>query len=230
LGRFNGAYLSQRPVPDFPWLTQDTLPRGVLNAFVWVRDLIADPAVWRQPHVTAAFPVPVADRLLRLWDERDALLELVERMPYTLCHADAWRCNLFAPGPGVPDPRLVAIDWAYIGRGPLGGDAGDLLAPSFGLFGAQTTSLAALEAVICDGYLAGLQTAGWQGDLVAVRRASIAYAAAKYGRMQLWLPAVADAGQQAAWEAISRHAFDDFLRRQAAMLYGLFNLLDDLMR
>ncbi len=227
LGQFNGAYLAQRGLPDHPWLARDTSPRGVLNAYAWVRDLAADPAVWRSPPVADAFPRVLAGRLLRLWDERARLLAVVEAMPYTLCHGDAWRGNLFASRPAGPAGQLVAIDWAYVGRGPVGADAGDLLAPGFGLCAVQADRLAAVERAVCEGYLAGLRRAGWDGDPAQVRRAVIAFAGAKYGCLQLWLDALHDEAAQAAWAAACHHSFTEFVFRQAAMLSGLFALLDE---
>jgi hypothetical protein len=74
LGRFNGAYLAGHPLPDYPWLTRTGSPRGLLEHNTWIRDVMADPGTWQHPLMRAAFPVPVCERLLRLWDEREGLL------------------------------------------------------------------------------------------------------------------------------------------------------------
>jgi hypothetical protein len=227
LGEFNGAYLTSRRLPDTSWLVRDGSPRGVLAAYAGLRGVIADRALWQHPYLQATFPVPVRDRLLRLWDERDVLLDRLETVPYTLCHHDAWRGNLFAPASDNPDQRLVLLDWAYLGRGPLGTDAADLLPPSFSLFRADTDDLAAMEKTIFTGYLAGLRAAGWQGDAAEVRFVYTAFASLKYGCLQLWLAAVLDEGARLAWEELSGKPFDEFVRRQAQTIYPLLDLADE---
>ena len=227
LGQFNGVFLTSRRLPNIPSLVQDGSPRGVLAAYAWVRDVIADQALWHHPSMQAAFPVPVRDRLLRLWDERDVLLDRLERGQYTLCHHDAWRGNLFAPALENPDQRLILIDWAYLGHGPLGTDAADLLPPSFSLFRADTDDLVALEKAIFSGYLAGLRDAGWQRDAAEVRFVYTAFAALKYGCLQFWLRAVIDEKARPAWEDLTGRTFDAFVRRQAQTIYPLLDLADE---
>jgi hypothetical protein len=64
LGRFNGAYLAGRALPAYPWLGPPGALRGTLQAFAFVRDVVENPTTWQDPLLRAAFPVPVADRLL----------------------------------------------------------------------------------------------------------------------------------------------------------------------
>ncbi|HEY0069045.1 MAG TPA: hypothetical protein VGE04_03660, partial [Chloroflexia bacterium] len=126
LGRFNGAYLAGRPLPAHWWLVKTGSPRGLLDHNAWLRDVMADPVTWQHPLLRAAFPVPVVDRLLQLWDERELLLRALDRGPQTFCHLDAWRGNMFAPVSGGGLHGLTLIDWAYPGLGAAGTDPGDL--------------------------------------------------------------------------------------------------------
>lgn len=64
----------------------------------------------------------VADVADHLWRRRTALLERVEALPQVAQHGDATGVNL----PGRDGDRVVAIDWATLGVGHVGGDLGQL--------------------------------------------------------------------------------------------------------
>jgi hypothetical protein len=226
LGRFNGAYLAERPMPGYPWLVRDGSPRGLLDYNTELRDMLAKPGTWQHPLVRAAFPVPVADRVLKLWDERETLLRPLDRVQHTHCHLDAWRGNIFAP-PASDSDDLVLIDWAFPGQAALGTDPGDLFAASFHLSELQDTEPRLLDQAIFEGYLAGLQEAGWRGDATAVRFAFAAFCALKNGCFLLWLGDVADRQQQIRWERLSGLSFHDYAHQQARLLYYLLDLADE---
>lgn len=225
IGNFNGAYVAGRAMPPHAWLSRDGSPRGVLDHFAWMQDVVRDPATWAQPMVRAAYSIPVADRLLRLWADRGALLDRFEQLPTTLCHLDAWRKNMFAPS-GV-DGSLVVIDWAYVGRGVVGTDAGDLMGASYGLFGAEPCTPAALDAVIFDHYIKGLEEVGWHGDRQLVRLAYATFTALKYAGLLLELYDVRDQDKHARWEAVAGQPMDALMRHKAALTYFLLDLADE---
>jgi hypothetical protein len=232
LGRFNGAYLVDRPMPAYSWLIRSGSPRGLLDHNIQIRDRLADPRTWEHPLVRSIFPVPVVDRLLRLWDERETLLGPLDRVQHTHCHLDAWRGNIFAPsasgGTGACQD-LVLIDWAFPGQAALGTDAGDLFAPSFSLAENGDLEPRYFDQAIFDGYLAGLQGAGRQarGREREVRFAFATLSAQKYGCFLTWLLDVPDEHRHALWERQSNRPFDDYTHRQARLLYYLLDLADE---
>jgi hypothetical protein len=226
LGRFNGAYLAGHTMPHYPWLTRDGSPRGTIDAFSWIRDAVQDPKTWEHPLVQSAFPAAFAKRLDRLWEERGQLLDAFERLPNTLCHYDAWRGNLFAPEDADGNHRLIAIDWAFLGKGVVGTDAGDLFS-SFGLFRVEPTEPGTLDAVVFENYIDGLREAGWQGDQRMVRFAFATYASLKYSCLIPWLVDALDESRHAFWEEHSGRPMVDLLHNQAALLYYLLDLADE---
>jgi hypothetical protein len=62
----------------------------------------------------------VADVADHLWQRRTTLLEQVATLPEVAQHGDATPVNL----PGRTGDHVVAIDWATLGVGPVGGDLG----------------------------------------------------------------------------------------------------------
>lgn len=188
LGRFSGAYLAGRPLPSSSWLTCGAASLRVwmtwVTSFTRSVDLMQRSQTWDHPLVRRAFPMGTADRLRRLWDEREFFLDVVTRLPPTLCHRDADCANLLAHRRNGQD-ETVAIDWSFTGIGAVGGEIGVLV---YGTLVRQAVAMAdavKLEDLVLDGYLAGLRDAGWQGDPLAVQ---CGYAAAAVLRGGLVAP------------------------------------------
>ena len=58
----------------------------------------------------------------------------------------------------------MAVDWAFCGPGGLGNDLGELIGTSLSYFAIDPANAGELEAVVLEGYQAGLNDAGWAGD------------------------------------------------------------------
>jgi hypothetical protein len=227
LGRFNGAYLAGRAIPAYRWLSPPGALRGTLAAFAFVHDLARDSTTWRHPLLQDYFSEEAVARLLNLWETRTLLLDGLDRLPVTLCHKDAFRRNIFALPAGDDPPRLVLIDWAYVGMGEIGLDVADLFGASCVTFGVDTTDLPVLDAVIFDNYMGGLREAGWQGDRRLVRFGFAASAGLKYGGLLLWLGDLADPERSATWEELSGQPIEHFVQHQASMISYLLDLVDE---
>lgn len=227
LGRMNGAYLAGQPPPTYPWLVRTGSPRGLLEHFGEMWAMVDVPRTWDHPLVRAAFPVPIASRLRRLWGDRSVLLDIFEGLPQTFCHLDAWRRNLFAPPPGDGQDRLIAIDWAFPGMGTVATDIGDLFAASYGFFGVEPCDPRTLDTVIFDSYLEGLEAAGWRGERRMVRIAFGILASLKYGCVLHWLAQTVDEGRHAAWQRRTGHPLDECVQNQAALIDYLLELADE---
>jgi Phosphotransferase enzyme family len=228
LGRFNGAYLAGQSMSAYPWLVRDGIAsqRGAIEHAPWLRDLIADTRAWQHPLLSSTFPGNTAERLLRLWDTRDALFDALARMPRTLCHLDAWQGNLFFPPGGNGHAGLIAIDWAVIGKAAPGVDPGDLLASYF-LFRVEPTDPQTLDTTIFTSYVDGLREAGWQGDPQQARLTYAAFTALKYALRLYWLADVLDESKHEMWERHSRHSMSQFLQNAAIFLTYLLDLADE---
>jgi hypothetical protein len=225
LGRFNGAYLAGHPPPPYPWLHRMASPRGLLDQYAWLRDVVAAPETWRHPSLQAH--AALAPRLRRLWDERAGLLDQLEGLPHTVCHCDAWRGNLCAPAGVEESGALIALDWAVLGWGAVGIDAGDLFAPSFAHGLAEPCTPHELDAAIFEGYLAGLREAGWQPERALVRFGYAAYAALKYAGVLPWLIIGGDARSIMAWATGSARPLEELVHEPLAWLAYLLDLLDE---
>ncbi|WP_199513674.1 phosphotransferase [Nucisporomicrobium flavum] len=164
LGAGHAAWLGRRHRAS--WLSRD-----------WLRDYtttrpVTAPVAWEHPTAAAAWPAGLRAGLRDLWVRRHDLLRATDELPRTLCHHDVWPTNVIIDGSGP-----VLLDWSFVGPGPLGEDAANLILDTFfdGL-----VDLALLDEVVervTTGYLRGL--AGVV-DAATVRRAIRLTGAAKY--------------------------------------------------
>ena len=92
-----------------PWLARDQL-RSRLR-------LVERRGGWRTLART-----PMADIADHLWSRRDAWLDRCDALPQVAQHGDPSAANI----PGRHGDGAVAIDWAHLGRGPVGADLGYL--------------------------------------------------------------------------------------------------------
>ena len=166
LGRFNGTYLTGQPIPDYPWLSQQWLSGWIERTapFIPIFQQNLD-HLW----VKRMWPPDVAEKLLQLWVERDFYFKVLAQLPQTLCHMDAFRGNLFICPPPAKGQEVVAIDWAYVGSGAIGEELAPLIEFTILLFEVDLSDALELEKQVFAGYVAGLESVGWQGDIRQVR-------------------------------------------------------------
>jgi hypothetical protein len=190
-GQFNGAYLVDRALPSWSWLSSGWLRHNTENcapALTPFRNSLDHPLVRRW------LPGDASDGFFRLWAEREVYLDVLDRLPQTLCHLDIFRRNLFARRTVDGDHQTVAIDWAFAGRGAVGEELVPLVLASLIFYEVGLDKAQALEEIAFEGYLKGLRDVGWRGDPRQVR---LGYAAAaslryKFDDIGRWLAVVLD--------------------------------------
>ena len=104
LGRFAATDLG-----DHAWLARDQLRSRLA--------LVDHRGGWRTLART-----PMADIADHLWTHRTPWLDVCDALPQVAQHGDPSAANI----PGRHDDGAVAIDWAHLGRGPVGADLGYL--------------------------------------------------------------------------------------------------------
>ncbi|MCI0686960.1 MAG: phosphotransferase [Sporichthyaceae bacterium] len=159
LGRAQGPFAARRPVPGFDWLSRRFLRDYSTEKPVdW--SLLSDDRAWDQPLIRRNFPTELREAASRLHESRERLYTIMESLPRTLCHLDFWTKNLIRR----PDGTIALLDWAFVGDGALGEDVGNLIPDAALDHFVAAADLPALEAAVFDGYLKGIQDAGWTGD------------------------------------------------------------------
>jgi hypothetical protein len=221
LGRFNGAYLTRRSLPVAGWLSRQWLRSWLAEGAAAVREL---PRFRRRPLVQRVYPPEVLDRLLRMWAHRQQLLDALDRLPQVLSHNDAFHRNLF-----LKSDRLFAVDWAFLGPGPVGAELAPLVTASVAFLGMAHDRWRDLEQTAVEAYLRGLQDAGWRGASDQARFGFAASSALRYGPgcVRLVLPALLDETAQSHVELVLGIPFDQVLQLWAALCLEQVRLADD---
>lgn len=174
LGRAQGEFAVDRPLPRHPWLSGDWL-----RSYLEQRDgdiaLLEEPAAWTTSLARRHVPEDLAPVLLQMRGDQELFLGALDRMPRTVCHLDLHPANLFGT-----DDRTLLIDWAFMGIGALGEDVGNLVPDAVLDFHVGPERIDDLYQVIFTGYVAGLRDVGWNGSEETIDLAMSATIAAKY--------------------------------------------------
>lgn len=200
-----GRWQARPPRPTPAWAS-----RGFLRAYSTSRPgdlgLIEDDAAWAHPLIRDTWPADLRSGWRRLLAHQDDLLTVLERLPRTLCHLDAWVANVIRR----PTGEVVLLDWAFAGDGAIGEDLGNYLPDAvFDLFW-PAERLAELEAVCWPAYLGGLRSRGWDGRGDQARLGLVA-SCVKY----VWLlPLLLEGAGDAEHVAYHRSADASHLYRQ----------------
>lgn len=219
LGAFNGVYLKDRSIPAYSWVSRHML-RGWVAALERIAsshlDFLQASETWQLPIMQETFAVPGAVPLTRLWAERKDILDALDELPQVLCHHDAYRANLIARESFGGRIETVAIDWSFLGVGPIGQDVAQLIAGSLEFFGIEAEQTRYLEKLCLDAYIGGLRAAGWTGDVLTVRFAYAATVALRSAFSFVYLLQRALRPSESALLARSRRRPIEVIMRQAA--------------
>jgi hypothetical protein len=123
------------------------------------------------------FPGITLPLTLAFWKEHRRMLKVLNELPQTFCHQDAFGRNLF-----YRRGQVIAIDWGYAGMAPVGAELAPLIGAAFGLAQFPSSQAQELDQACFAGYLEGLRQAGWQPDPRQVR---IGYTATVFLRYTL---------------------------------------------
>lgn len=162
--------------PSEPWLS-----RGFLRDYSTSRPadftVLEDESAWSIPLIAKYYPPEVRAALIRMHRNRERLLDLMLRLPRTVCHLDVWPNNVIRR----PTGEVVFLDWSFVGDGAVGEDAGNLVPDSFFDWPHRARAGLAedLPEAVTEAYLDGLKQAGWRGDprlaVLGIRASAVKY-------------------------------------------------------
>jgi hypothetical protein len=226
LGRFNGAYLADRPLPEAGFLTRRYL-RSWTNWLPWLDSARARES-WSHPIVADAITMPPIDRLERLHAKVAFLFDRLEALPQTFSHLDAWRANLIGARSSTGADRTVAIDWSFVGMAPAGQELAICVGGSHIWLDAEPQELASMSARAFIAYVEGLRDAGWRGEERVVRFAYAASTALYLAPiLPFWLARVADPARRQWIERKCGRDVSEVVRGWALLLDHALDLADE---
>ncbi len=224
LGQFNGAFLTEHTIPDYPWLSSDWFRKthvaiaGIVTSLTPALDKLARDGI---------FPSDAVDQVARLWAERDQFLATLDSLPQTFCHLDVFRRNLVARQAPNKQFETIGLDWAYAGKSALGIDLA--VCNLVGLFGYEIDArdIHELEAITWDSYLNGLGDAGWSGDPEIVKLGYTAGVAVKYLELVTTTSLLVDEQMIEGIESFLRHPMSEILPQMAGMMRYALSQADE---
>ncbi len=168
LGWMSGACFTSGYLPDDPWLCRN----HVQNWMETAEKFFFKEGAWKfDPRVEKIFTPKTISRAIRLLDDRQSFIQVMEQLPRVFSHFDFSRRNLLIRPAADGQDELVALDWALAGSDSLGGDLASLVGISGLLFEIEAGGLPELESAVYPEYLAGLHDSGWDGDRDRLRLA-----------------------------------------------------------
>ena len=231
LGQFNGAYLVGMPLPNQPWLSRHWLQGWLAHYEKGCQDtlrLVQDKDFWEHPLLKSAFQRSITDDVLRLWDNHATLLGVLDQLPQTFCHMDAYRPNLFIRRNAQGTEQAVAIDWVFAGIGAVGEEIANLLAASLIWFEYDAAEAGSLDTALFAGYMDGLREAGWKEDSRLARLGYTAACALRWGVVGLWwLRSLGSVDEQAEFEKHWEHPMPELALQWSRTTYYVLDLAEE---
>jgi hypothetical protein len=226
LGRFNGAYLTGRSRPDFPWMLPGRVENWLRNSSGAIDRLRAEAD---EPILGAWMREGTRDRTLAFWRRRGELVEALRALPVCLCHHDAFRRNLIIRAGHGDGGELVAVDWSMLGPGAVGEELAPLIGVSLQFMDVAMDTARDFEHAVFAGYLAGLRAAGWDGPAAAAHLGFTASTSlfVGLGSFGAWLPYLRDPTNRPALERVIGRPMDEFLGGLAKLQSYLLDLGDE---
>lgn len=109
------------------------------------------------------------DSLSDIWSNRDAFLDIMNKLPRTLCHRDFTPANVFVTKEKNKESVITLIDWDCAGIGVLGEDIADLLGEALTFYEFELDKASELMDVLYSNYIDGLREANCEIDKEVVR-------------------------------------------------------------
>ena len=149
--------------------------------------------------------------LRRMWNERELFVEVLRRLPQVLSHHDLWPMNAIRRSSSAStDTTPVLLDWAFVGIGPVGHDAANLVLDTFLDLLVDESRVVEVSDAVTEAYLDAF---GGHVDERLVKL-GIWASAVKFS----WLPLRMASG---AVQGDAPHADEDELARRRAPVFDL---------
>ena len=165
LGQFNGRYLTPEAVPDYPWFSKNWI-RGDVDTASQFLNLLerADD----NPSLALIINETRKAHCQKMYREREIFLQVLDNLPKTIQHLDAFSNNLFIVNRGE-QYQTIGIDWAFVGLESIGAELVSLFWVTLFFGDLDASEIVDFEKATFDSYLAGLRDVNWKGDRDLVR-------------------------------------------------------------
>ncbi|MGH4121393.1 MAG: phosphotransferase [Clostridium sp.] len=167
LGELQGRYMQGDKLPKQSWLSTEFLATSQVvmwgtPAISWLLSNEFNPE-------ECGLNSEILQKVIKLWSERDIFINVLNKLPKTLCHRDFNPGNIVVEK-GINDiEKVVLFDWDCTGIGVIGEDVADLFMETLVFYDYDIDKAYELRETILKSYLSGLESVGWEGNREVIR-------------------------------------------------------------
>lgn len=144
---------------ESPWMSRRFLHEYTASKPVDYQ-VLHERTAWARPLIANNWPASLQDKLIAFYENRKALLAIVDCAPSAPCHLDFWPNNVFID----TQANVVPIDWAFFGEGALGEDIANFIPDAVFDDFVSPALLPKMESEVFAAYREGLTQGGLDPD------------------------------------------------------------------
>ncbi|MFD1674374.1 phosphotransferase [Alicyclobacillus fodiniaquatilis] len=161
VGFLNGAYLSDMPLPEEPWICRQWLRSWVDGCKKYASDPFQH---YSKIHNRFSQIDSLWARFLQFEANMDRHILALNHLPRVLAHQDLSKGNMYISNTDL-GPKLTLIDWQFMSVSGLGEDLGKLYGVAMSQGNIPRDSYEFYKELLFQNYMDGLTNAGWQGSI-----------------------------------------------------------------
>ena len=161
LGIFNGTYLTEKAIPDYPWICRNWIKSWIDSC----KKYSIDPTVYFSKVQKIYNLNSIYNSYNYLNKHLNKHLRALESLPRVLAHQDLSKQNMFITTlQNSTKKQLTLIDWQFLSISGLGEDLGKLFGVALSQQHIPIVKMDHFKDLLFTNYLEGLREAGWNGD------------------------------------------------------------------
>lgn len=158
LGRFNGAYLTGKKLPDEEWICKSWLKSWTTASRMYAPDIAAYASRLHKKHEADIWGW-YQDFNGQIGNHLNAL----QALPRVLAHQDLSQMNMLLARKAAHDEPLMLIDWQFMSISGTGEDLGKLYGVNMSLGIIPVSGYTGFGEALFNAYIKGLRETGWRG-------------------------------------------------------------------
>lgn len=164
LGRFNGAYLTEKALPNQAWICQSWLQSWITASRMYA----PNPEVYVQ-HLQKDNEITIWTWFQDFTKQIEHNLSSLDRLPRVLAHQDLSQMNMLLVKNHLEMDQVVLIDWQFMSISGIGEDLAKMYGVNMSLGIIPPDQYYVFQDSLFKSYIEGLKDSGWQGDVGLAR-------------------------------------------------------------
>lgn len=160
LGIFNGAYITEKTIPDYTWICRKWLKSWVNGC----KNHSVDPTIYLSKVRNLSNLNSIYNSYVNLNKNLDKHYNALDNLPRVLAHQDLSKQNMYINLHNCTKKQLTLIDWQFLSISGLGEDLGKLYGVALSQQDIPIEKGEYYKELLFTNYIDGLREVGWNGD------------------------------------------------------------------